>query len=338
VTGEQSAAAGAGDRYPEDDSTLQDEPNEIDQVPPGDEAAPIAPHPLDGLTDQELARRLDQDPASLGSISIGSAHSGALLNGVQMPEGPYWTLVDPAHAWGTQETVDYLCHALTAVAEKFPGTAPVAIGHISAKRGGPLRPHVSHQSGRDVDVGLYYLGPPNHWYARATPKNIDAPRTWFLIRTLVTDTDIEMILLDGSLQRPIEQYAIDIGEPEAWVRGLFRGTGKLPPVVRHAPGHATHLHLRFYNPIAQESARRLLPLLVAHHLIRPPVYTITHVAKRGDTLGRLARKFGTTVAAIRRANGLRGTVIIAGRSYRIPQHGRAYFTPRLRIPPRRLPP
>ena len=40
---------------------------------------------------------------------------------------------------------------------------------------------------------------------------------------------------------------------------------------------------------------------------------ITHTIRRGDTLSSIARRYGTTVTALKRANGLRGNTIQAGR-------------------------
>jgi penicillin-insensitive murein endopeptidase len=241
-----------------------------------------------------------------------------LFNAVQLPENPAWKRVDPSHAWATTETVDYLVKALTSVARRFPGTEPVSIGHLSAQKGGPLRPHVSHQSGRDVDVGFYYSGEPNRWYKRATVENLDLERTWWFVRTLVRETEIEMILLDQSLIDSLERYALGQGEERAWVEGIFHRRDGRPAIMRHASGHATHLHLRFFNPVAQASGRRLMPLLLARGVVSaPPKYTI-HVARAGDTLAKLATHYSTTMQAIRQANAMNTYQLVAGKRYRIP--------------------
>ena len=48
-----------------------------------------------------------------------------------------------------------------------------------------------------------------------------------------------------------------------------------------------------------------------------------HRIARGDTLGGIARRYGVSIAAVREANGLKGSRIVAGRTLRIPLSGKA---------------
>src|SRR5260221_874220 len=68
--------------------------------------------------------------------------------------------------------------------------------------------------------------------------------------------------MDRSVQRLVRDYAVSHGEDRTWVDQLFDGGGSLPPLIRHAKGHATHIHVRFYNPLAQETGRRTYELLL----------------------------------------------------------------------------
>ena len=135
-------------------------------------------------------------------------------------------------------------------------------------------------------------------------------------------------------------HAVQIGEDPAWLDSVFRGgPGTERAIIRHARGHATHMHIRFYNPIAQETARRAYPLLVRHGVIEGVAQYARHRVRKGETLGKLARRYGTTIRAILRANRLRSTVIRAGRVYLIPKPTEEPPTlPPVVIPPRRLPP
>lgn len=312
---------------------------EDDFVSRSPEAGVAVEHPLAERTADQLEQALLTDPEFLGSMSLGSPNAGLLFNGIQMPEGEHWRLMSPDCAWGTEETVGFIARCIDSVNDTFPETPPLPMGHISSRNGGPLSPHVSHQSGRDVDLGYYYVdGSP--WYTRARESNLDRPRTWHLVRCLIVDTDIQMILIDSSLQRWLRAYARSIGEDPDWLDSVFEGVaGKLPPLIRHARGHATHIHVRFYNPIAQETARRVDSLLLKYDKISAPMRIVSYRAKKGDSLGKLARRFDTTVAAIQRANGLRSTLIRANVTYRIPcPAGGPVSSAPVRIPPRRLPP
>jgi penicillin-insensitive murein endopeptidase len=313
-----------------------------DDAPPDETYAATGralPHPLAAFDDAALDKLLTENPAALGSMSLGRPNSGALYNGVLLVAEEYFALADASHAWGTQETVEFLRDAARSVWQQFPDSPKLYIGHISARNGGPLRPHKSHQCGRDVDAGFFYVDGAR-WYARATRENLDLPRTWAFVRALIANTDVEMILIDHSIQALLREYGLSIGEDPDWVAGVFNGiAGQAPAIIRHASGHATHMHIRFFNPVAQQSARRMYPLLVAHHLVRQGTEYVLHRVKPGETLGMLSRKYGVSIQAIRAANGLRNNLIRAKVSYKIPQSTRHISAmPPPFLPPRRPPP
>jgi len=296
-----------------------------------EEPVPGAPpkSPTLTLSDAEIRERLKKDPTSLGSISVGRTSAGALVNGMQMPRGDHWDLTAPSCAWGTKETVESLTHVIDKVNEQFPGSQPVQIGHISAKDGGHLSPHVSHQAGRDVDVGYYYRTINPHGFANANDGNLDYPRTWALVRAALKDADVEWIFIDTAIQRGLAQYAVSVGEDAAWLDDIFQVRGKNGrSIIRHAKGHGTHLHIRFHNPLAEELGRRCAFLLPprspsAHALASSKVLAATsyaqHRARNGDTLVVLAKRYGTTIEEIQRANGLKSIALKQGVVYRIPQ-------------------
>ena len=315
-------ATGAAD----DEVAALDDDDEDTESSTGTAPAPTASQ-TPALSDAEIERRYHQDPASLGPISVGRPGAGLLVNGVQMPKSERVELLDPGHAWGTRETVDALTLIIDRVNERFPGCAPLPIGHISARNGGHLSPHVSHQAGRDADVGYYYRTPVRA-FIRATQDNLDLPRTWALVKAAVKETNVDMIFVDQGVQRIIADYALANGEDPSFVDAVFQVRGKnARAVVRHAKGHNNHLHFRFHSPLAEEMGRRLA------HFIRPPAPAVVtasqaeaagvrftpHRARSGDTLVILAKRYGTTVEEIQRVNGLRSNALRAGVIYRIPQ-------------------
>jgi murein endopeptidase len=303
-----------------------------------EEPQDVRPHPLEAKTTREIDELVRRDLASLGAMSFGTPTQGALLNAIRLPESDRWELVHPATSWGTEETIAYLATAVDAVRTEFPNTPPIYVGNISAQRGGKLRPHVSHQAGEDVDIGYYY-SEPVEWYTRATPANLDRPRTWALIRALLSKTDVRYIFIDTRVQRLLRQYADSIGEDPQWIESVFKGGPDGPAVIRHAPGHATHIHVRFYNPIAGETARLCYGSLVRYGKVLPSRYFIQHRVKKGDTLIGMAKRYRVTVDAIKKANGMRGNVIQANKAYKVPQTGPATPPGRdTQVPPRRRPP
>jgi len=293
------------------------------------------------LSDTEIASRVELDPASLGSLSIGTPSGGILLNPVAMPEGPDWEVVYPKESFGTAETIDFVRTAIAKVRELFPDAPPLYIGDISRADGGRLKRHETHHVGRDVDLGFYYRGGKGVWYTAGTAATLDLPKNWALVRALLLWTDLETILLDNRIQRLLYDHALKLGEDKDWLDRLFEFRGRTRnPLIRYYPGHRTHYHVRFYNRQAQELGRRAYPFLIQFQKIKPPVFTVPHVVRAGETLGHLATRYGTSVRAIQQANGLASTLIRAGRTYRIPLRGasappaKALIVPARPLPPR----
>src|SRR6478736_7768546 len=152
--------------------------------------------------------------------------------------------------------------------------------------------------------------------------------------------------LNAAVQAVHDQFPdtppLSLGEDPEWLAQIFQGKGAVRAIIRHAPGHATHLHLRFWNPRAQETARRCYASLARHQLVRAPMQFTTHKVKKNETLAMIAKKYGSTVRAIREANGLRSNLIHEQAVYRIPLSSaggvRIPHTERVRIPARRPPP
>jgi len=251
------------------------------------------------------------------------------------PEGPFWTVRDAREAWGTDETIGYIVTAIEAVEARYPGSPRLVIGDISNPRGGRLNRHRSHQTGRDADIGFYFHRGEVDTFRAARKKDLDLPRTWALVRALVTETDVDRIFVDRSLIAVLFAQAVAEGEDRVWLNDIFGRAGE-KGIIQHERRHKDHFHVRFFNPRAQEHGRIVYPVLVETGAAPPP--TVKHRVRRGETMGSLARRYGTSASAIRAANGLRSTRLRAGRSYiipirRVPPDGGPVV-----IPPRRLPP
>ncbi|MFO0548935.1 MAG: penicillin-insensitive murein endopeptidase [Polyangiaceae bacterium] len=326
---------GEGEDLDDDDDTDKDFMACLDRGPGSPPHCPqfTWKSPIEGLSGAEIEKKVKNDLASIGPISVGAPNRGRLFNGVQMPKGDHWTMTDPGNAWGTQETVDSITHAIDKVFAKFPDSHKVIIGHISAKGGGHLKPHKSHQAGRDVDLSYFY-NDNKGWYTVATDKNLDRERTWTFVKAFIEDPNTEMILIDTSVQKLLYAYAKDAGEDQAFLDKVFQVSGKSnQPLIRHVKGHATHIHVRFFSPEAQASGR-----LAQAYLPKPPPPPkekssgkkgaaagkdeddyVYHRARSGDTLDSLARRYGVSVQAIKEANGLKSNDLKQKKTYRIPK-------------------
>ena len=243
-----------------DDVELPDDAEDAGERPwlMGPEIAVV--HPLAALDDQEIEQMVERDPSALGSLSVGAPNGGGLFNGIQMQDSELWKMADPEHAWGTRESIDFVTHGITRVNEYFPGSPILFVGDFSARTGGKLRPHLSHQSGRDVDLGYYYSTGPA-WYKRATAKNLDRARSWALLDVLLKETPVEYVFMDRSIQPLLKEYALAQGEDPEWLSRVFESPQNHDSIVRHRAGHATHMHVRFENPTAELTARRSYALL-----------------------------------------------------------------------------
>ncbi len=286
------------------------------------------------LSDDELTQRFLNDCPSLGSISVGVAEAGRLINAVQMPEGDAWVMADSSKAWGAQETVDALITVARDVYASYPD-AKLRISHIGRENGGWLRPHQSHQSGRDVDLGFFYREGVNPGAPKQPrEKEMDLARNWTLIRSLVINTDVQFILVDRRVQKVLHDYALAIGEKKEWVDKLFLGVDTL---VKHAWRHRDHFHVRFFAPRSQELGRRLQPLLAK----TADQNVLIHRVVAGDSLGKLAQRYNSTVGLIQRANNLATNALSIGRTLNIPVRGpctNCPVPPPVVVPPRLVPP
>jgi murein endopeptidase len=297
-------------------------------------AQPIGPALLytRELTDQVLRRMYRDELESLGTVSVGFADRGRVLNAMPMPRDPAWIVERPTFSYGTRETVEGLAQVFRSVRRQFPDSAPARLSHVGAKDGGPLRPHRSHQSGRDADIGFFYKGDRFPPQGAKREGLIDPARNWALLRAFITETDVQLILVDRGIQAVLQRYALSIGENAAWLSQVF---GR---IVRHARSHRDHFHVRFYSPRSQELGRRLQPLLA----LRPEQNLTVHVVRAGTTLGQIAGRYKTSPAAIRRANKLKlSSRLNLGQQLVIPLHGpctHCPLPPPLAIPPRCLPP
>lgn len=209
--------------------------------------------------------------------SSGKCNRGRLYHARLMPEieGAFLRSNRP-NTWGTDTTIQALMTLFKAYHDAFPDAQPINLGDISRRRGGRIKPHKSHQSGRDVDIGFAHLAVPDEKqdkkddkhdskhdekrkerFIRATSENLDLEKTWFIVETLVRTGTVKVIYVDRMVMKWLYQYVS--GRLTQQQREFFFSNPRHPnsssAILQHWPGHRNHFHVRFDCPPDQPGCR-----------------------------------------------------------------------------------
>lgn len=182
--------------------------------------------------------------AALQSRSVGAPNRGRVVNAMPMPRGEHWVVRNERHSWGTAETVSHLVRGFTHVGTTIPNAGTPLVADLSRKRGGRLRPHRSHTSGRDVDVTYYRNDGQSALWRHTSRNTLDKAAQWALFRYWIERDLVTYIFIGHRLSRALHDHAVSIGEDPAFIETAFgeqRGRG----ILRYSPGHDDHLHVRF---------------------------------------------------------------------------------------------
>lgn len=177
--------------------------------------------------------------------SIGAPWSGSLQAAARLGESKHYFIRRPHRTYGTRTTIQLVKNAIRDTYIAFPKKHRLAIGDFSQQSGGWISQHASHQSGRDVDLGLFYKKQPEGYpeaFVIADAKTFDAAATWKLIsllaRTHDEDGGVQYIFLDSKLQSYLYAWADKNKVSKKRIAAVRR-------VLRHEPNHADHMHVRF---------------------------------------------------------------------------------------------
>lgn len=181
--------------------------------------------------------------------SVGSPNRGRLYNGVGMETTKGIRVRKVTHAYGTPLTVNLLGAAGADVKARWPETPHLVVGDISYQRGGRIKRHKSHQSGRDVDVSFYHKGDVQLPDFRPMHEaNFDAAKNWHIFKTLIDTGYVQYIFIDYPLQKVLHDYALSIGYSKDDLAPLIQypqPRSGSHGIIRHIRGHDDHFHIRF---------------------------------------------------------------------------------------------
>ena len=205
-----------------------------------------------------------QPPAGEPTVCLGRPSAGALRNGRQLQARPYLRLKSGSEkrAWGHGILLQLLTRAARSAERAVPGSVAL-VGDLSARQGGPLSGHASHQAGRDADVAFMvsdahgrpvaleqfeHFGPdgrsvsnPDHFF--------DTYRNWLLLRDWLADLRVAVTHVFVSAE--LRELLLDYGRASPEFARLVPLAGT---VLRAHPNHADHFHLRIACPTDQRAA------------------------------------------------------------------------------------
>ncbi len=203
---------------------------------------------LDALEPGQEVVTWRRDPDVL-SRSVGAAMRGRLLDGEPLPPGPGYAILYAHRAFGTYYTVSELQRVLGGYAQAFPEAEPLMVGDVSYRTGRRILPHLSHTSGRDVDITYPRHSPTPSLtrFHRIRRHDVDMHRTLWLLRALIEGGSVAVIFIDRPIQRGLYTLAKEQGAPQEWLDAVFQYPrwGGGDALVRDSPGHDDHFHVRF---------------------------------------------------------------------------------------------
>ncbi len=181
---------------------------------------------------------------SLGE-SVGRPDRGRLVDGVALPAGPYVIRFD-WQKFGSALTVWNLARVLRAFRDETGFEGELFVGAMSRRSGRRLRPHRSHQSGRDVDVRLPAM--PHAKGFKLEVDEVDWHASWALVDAFVRTGDVQVIFLERKLRRRLKRAGLAFGASDERIARVMGS-------VRHSPGHTAHVHVRFECAASESKCR-----------------------------------------------------------------------------------
>ena len=197
-------------------------------------------------------------PSIVLGQSIGATNGGHLRNPSRLKAGAGYFIRRPERSYGADFTIKHVRTAVAHVRKRHAKTHRLAVGDISAKRGGKISMHASHQSGRDIDLGFYFKKKPKGYpqsFADVTASNLDFDASWTLLMSFVETAGkpggAEKIFISYPTQKVLYKQARKrrvSKEKLAEILQYPNGRASKRALVRHEPGHNEHMHVRFACP------------------------------------------------------------------------------------------
>lgn len=190
------------------------------------------------------------------SRPVGKPNDGILIDGECLPqegEGYMQLFRETERIWGTQPMISMLKETASDISRRYPGRDRLQVEDISAKEGGDIDGHGSHENGLDVDIGYFKANGIEHdpkktgqTYAPSMVEgnrpsaNFDVERNWELMKALHRHGKVQKIFMDDVLKKELCNYAKSKKDYASNI-SVFRS-------IRHETNHADHIHVRLRCP------------------------------------------------------------------------------------------
>ncbi|MBM4395776.1 MAG: penicillin-insensitive murein endopeptidase [Deltaproteobacteria bacterium] len=202
---------------------------------------------------KNLAYCVKKASGSVGSPSHGKLVGGTSVDGDGDKAGAGFVIgAGRTRLFGTAQTVKHLKHCMAVYRAAYPDkrkAPPVNVGDLSAKDGGPAGPHLSHESGRDVDIG-YLTKPPQskgNFDRQATgAADLDVPKQWVVTKCFLDNPELKAIFIGSGVLGALKAYVGKVYRKRPAMKDKY-----LKALGRYAVPdgeHLTHMHVRFRCP------------------------------------------------------------------------------------------
>ena len=212
-------------------------------------------------TGRDLPSRYQGAPFSLMSLTVGYPNAGFQLRARKLKDSEFLKVKDSSrdNVFAHPALVLMLERSAREVARAEKGSL-MMVGDLSRRDGGPLAGHVSHQSGRDADVGFYLKDTQGRPVVREhfTPFEpngrsrferglyFDDYRNWVLLRAWVRDSraDLVHIFVSSGLRWRLIEYGKKTPE-------FARYVDQVELLLMQPAGtsvHDDHFHVRIACP------------------------------------------------------------------------------------------
>jgi penicillin-insensitive murein DD-endopeptidase len=231
-------------------------------------AALVLPVPARAGGVRDLPKRFLRAPFSIMSLSVGRPDNGWQLRAKKLRGSAVLKVKTSSkpYVYGHPSLVLMLQRSAREVAEA--ARAVMVVGDLSSERGGPLAGHVSHQSGRDADVGFYVIDDKgrslllDHFVTfRADGSSSETPglrfddhRNWLLVQSWVRDRRAGLSHIFVS--RPLRSRLLSFAARRADFRKYLNEAAVLLKQPEDAAPHDDHFHVRVSCPDGQDEICR----------------------------------------------------------------------------------